>query len=199
MKLSFWKTAKPYRKQALIAFVILAVLLVIFLISFDFYPILMVNGSAVSVSRFSKNYRAASLYQNNLIKTYGLGQSQIQPLSGKDLEALILSQLVEKKLVDAGVRREVGDDLEYLLLGKIQKYDESRELKSAVMSLYGMSYADFREEILVPQAERDVLAGRLYLRGENVDDWLAREKKSAKVIVFSKRFRWNGEKIVTNG
>jgi hypothetical protein len=196
MKLSFWKTPSPYRKQALIAFGIFAGLLVVFLISSDFYPILIVDGSAVSARRFSKNYRAASFYQDNLIKTYGQGQSPIEPVSGKDLEAMVLNQLVEAKLVDAGVRREVEGDLEYLVAGKIQKYDESRDLKGAATSLYGMPYSDFREEVLVPQAERDILAGRLYLRGESVEEWLAREKESAQVTVFSKRFRWDGNQIV---
>lgn len=188
----------PYRKQALIALGIFAGLLAIFLISSDFYPILIVNGSAVSARRFSKNYRAASFYQDNLVKTYSQGQSPIEPVSDRDLEAMVLSQLVEAKLVDAGIRREVGGDLEYLVAGKIQKYDESQDLKGAAASLYGMSYSDFREEVLVPQAKRDILAGRLYLRGEDVQDWLARGKKSAQIIVFSKRFRWDGEKVVAD-
>lgn len=188
----------PYRKQIILAFVILAGILVIFLISFDFYPILAVNGSAVSARRFYKNYRAALFYQENLVKTYNQGQSVIEPVSQLDLETMTLNQLVETKLIDAGVRREVGSDLKYLLAGKIEKYDQSQDLKSATMSIYGMPYSDFREEVIVPQAKRDILAGRLYLRGENIEEWLAREKETARVVVFSKRFRWDGAKIVAN-
>jgi hypothetical protein len=187
----------PYRKQAIAAFGILAAILLVFLISSDFYPILVVNGSPVSARRFWKNYRAASFYQDNLVKTYGQGR-EVQTTSGKDLEALVLNQLVEAELVSAGAKREAGGDLDYLLSGKLQKYDESQDLRNAAMSLYGMPYADFREEVLVPQAKRDILAGRLYLRGEDISDWLAREKQSARVSIFSKRFRWDGGKIVVN-
>lgn len=198
MKISFWRTPGPYRKQVILALAIFAVLLVIFLISSDFYPILMVNGSAVSAHRFSKNYRAASLYQDNLEKTYSRVGITTERLSSKDLEVAVLNQLVEAKLIDAGARREAGGDLDYLVSGKIQKYDESRDLAGAAMSLYGMSYSDFREEVLVPQAKRDILAGRLYLRGEDIREWLRREKQAAQVIIFSKRFRWDGEKIVAD-
>ncbi len=188
----------PYRKQIILATGILAGLLLIFLVSFNFYPILVVDGSPISARRFWKNYRAASFYEDNLIKTYGQNSDAVKPVSGKDLETLVLNQLVEAELVSKGAKREAGGDLEYLVSGKVQKYDESRDLKGAAVSLYGMSYPDFREEVLVPQAERDILAGRLYLRGESIDDWLAREKQAAQVAVFSKNFRWDGGKIVAN-
>jgi hypothetical protein len=198
MKISFGKIPPAYRKQIFLAAAAFLGLVIVFLISSNFYPILMVNGSPVSARRFSKNYRAALWYQNKLLDTYAPARSQVEPVSGRELEAMVLSQLVEAELISAGVRREVGNDLEYLVSGKIQKYDDNRDLKNAAMTLYGMSYADFRREILIPQAKRDILAGRLYLRGEDIGDWLAREKQTARVIVFSKKFHWDGRQIVAN-
>lgn len=188
----------PYRKQAILALAILVVLIGILAVSSDFYPILTVNGSPVSARRFGKNYRAADFYQENLLKTYGQDQTSEGSLSGRDLEVAVLNQLVEAELTAAGVKREVGGDLDYMVAGKVEKYDASEDLKNATMSLYGMSYPDFRKEVLVPQAKRDILAGRLYLREESIEDWLSREKQAARVTVFSGRFHWDGKQIVAD-
>lgn len=189
----------PYRKQIFFAAAIFGVLLIATLITYGFYPILVVNGSPVTAHRFDKIYRAALLYQGNFIKTYAPSASGTTALlSGKDLEIGILNQLVDMELIDAGVRREVGGDLPELIAGKIEKYDDRSDLKTAAVSLFGITYADFRKEVLIPQAEWDILAGRLYLRGESIDKWLADARRSAEVIVFSKRFRWDGSKITVN-
>lgn len=189
----------PYRKQMFFTAAIFGVLLIAILITYGFYPIFVVNGSPIIAHRFDKIYRAALLYRGNFMKTYAPSASGTAALlSGEDLEINILNQLVDMKLIDAGVRREVGDDLSELIAGKIKKYDDKADLKTAAESLFGITYADFRKEVLIPQAEWDILAGRLYLRGEDINNWLANARRSAEVIVFSKRFRWDGSRITVN-
>lgn len=191
---TIFEFAKKY-KRYLIFLSIFAVVLVVVTLVGRRYPIMIVNGETVSAARFKMNYRSASVYYENLLKTYARTDLAPKPLTQSDLEVGVLEQLVEAILVDHGVRREVGEDLDYLLQSKLGGYEETPALRSATETLYGLSYEDFLHEVLIPQAKKDILAGRFFLRGEKIDEWLREAKKSAHVTIFSKKFRWDGETV----
>lgn len=163
------------------------------------YPILIVNGTMITAARFEKNYRAASIYYENMKKSTADNASatvKIRDLSPTDLEVGVLNQMVVATLVADGAKREVGSGLTAMVAEKIGKYVSDPKIGQSITTLYGMSIADFRDEVLVPQAERDILVGRLYLRNADADAWLADARKSASVRIFSPKFRWDGEKVV---
>ena len=172
------------------------ILILLLLASIDLYPIATVNGSPVSARRFWKNYRAAGVYYENALKTYGPENKEMNGVPLAELEAQVLDRLVESELLRKGAEQEVGGDLDYLVSSKLSRLESDQDLRQASEALYKMSYDDFRSEVLVPQAVRDVLAGRLYLKGENIEEWTLAARKSAEVTILSKKFEWDGEKVV---
>ncbi len=168
-----------------------------FLVSQGYYPIVFVGDDFISAKRFAQSYSAASLYYENLVKTYGpvVPGDRIKPL---DLELAVMNQLIDESLIREGAQREVGSDLAYLVENKLSRLKDDAELSRAAAILYGLNQDDFVSEVLTPQATRDVLVGRLFLRGEKVDSRLIAARKSARVTIFSTKFRWDGERAVTN-
>ncbi len=183
---------KPY-----IIFVLLIVLgiAVLFLISAGYYPVAMVNGQIISARTFLKNYEAASLYYGNAVKTYRPILESSSSLTTVQLQMSILDQLIENALIDVEVKKELGADFEYLLSNKMNSLTTDQELPRAVKTIYGLDMEEFKSEILAPQAEREILMGRLFLRGEKIDNWLANAKKNSSVRIFSSRLYWGGEEV----
>ena len=165
------------------------------IISAGFYPIAFVNGKFVTARRFVLEYAAADSYYRRILETYGnkvLGGEEVKPA---DLEASAMEKIIEDILVKDGARREVGSDLDNLVQNKLSQLSSDQLLQEGASDLYGLNKNDFWDFILIPQAQRDILAGRLFLKGKKIGDWLAGAKKSAKVIILSNEFRWSGDKI----
>lgn len=181
---------KPYIIFLLIVAFIFSVIL---LISLGYYPIVMVNRHFISKRTFLENYKAASVYYQNFLKTYQQNPPLEKVASPDDIQRSVLTQLIENSIVEDGARKEVGADLGRLVEEKVSQASKEPGLDKAVRTLYGMNLDDFKKEILAPQAERDILTGRLFLKGGNIDDWFQNSKKSAKVIIFSPQFHWNGD------
>lgn len=186
-----------FKNKTAIAFLLLVIfgLIAIYIFASASYPIAMVGRSPISLDRLEENYKSASIYYDNILKTYRSENGESAKPSEKELEAEVFTQLIEAKLIDRAVEEEVGKDLEYLVANKIEKYRENENLKTAAPTLYGMEFEEFWTEVLIPQAKRDILAGRLFLKGEKIEDWLVSAKKDAKIILFTKDFNWTGEKV----
>ncbi len=195
MKFSELRSRKTYLILAAILLLAAGIGLTIYS---DRYPVAIVNGRAISARSFRSHHRAAQAYLENLRKHAPTGTPQAD-LGPEALEAMVLDQLIENELVRQGAEKEAGDELEYLVGNKLAQHDSDPELVSAASALYGQNYPQFREDFLKPQAERDVLAGRLYLDGEKLQDWLAAARASARVNVFSNGFRWQEGKVVGAG
>ena len=163
-------------------------------IMFRHYPIASVNGSYINASEFDKNYAAANYYYGNYKKVNG--ESAATVLSQSDIETQVLSQMIDAKLIDQAVRKEVGGDLDALLLNKMAEYDKDQNLAKATETVYGMSYSDFKTQALIPQAEKDILSGRLFIKNQNIDDFMKGLEKSAQVSIFSNNLAWDGQKVV---
>ena len=77
----------------------------------------------------------------------------------------------------------------------IERNIDEPALKHAAENLYGMTLVDFNEMILIPQARREILEGRLYLEKQNLDDWLAQALGSARVTILTPEFIWDNNKV----
>ncbi len=190
-------------KFSITAGVILVFILFIAISAFGkSYPILMVNGTTISAARFEKNYASATIYYNNLLKSTAnnaTATAALARLTPLQRETQVLDQLVAAVLIERGAEEYIGSELDQLVREKIDQYVSDQSFRENVERLYGMPFSDFRVEVLIPQAKRDILAGRLFLHGENANDWLLKTRKSAQVTILSPKFRWDGEKIVPNG
>lgn len=188
-------THPNYKPYFIFAVIVAAGLLVVFFISAGFYPIAVVNGTLISARSFSREYQAADLSYHKALDTYGKKAFGDRELAQGELQALAMQSMVEDILVADGARREAGSDLGSLVDSKLSQLGSDAELEKAASNLYGLTKDEFWKLVLVPQARRDVLAGRLFLRGQKIDDWLADARKSAKIFIFSSQLHWNGQKV----
>lgn len=184
-----------HKIRAILLLGCVAVLFAAALFFFGIYPIAMVNGQIITAKQFHIASAAASTYYENMLKTYGQGKEDVKSINQAELESGILSGLIEDELIAEKLNTDLGKELPYVLNEKLGAVDNSADLKNAAATLYGMSWDDFKREILVSQAMRDILSEHLFLKKEKGEDWLASAKKSASIILFSSKFGWDGSKV----
>ena len=166
-----------------------------FLVSSGYYPVLSVNGKMVSARTFWKNYQAGTVYYENILQTYQPEIEKKDILSETDLKRSVLTQIIENNLVDQEVQRELGKDLDFLITNKLSDLGGQAKLQEAAQTLYGLPFSDFEEEILIPLAKQEILTGRLFLDGENLETWLTDNKKTSNIKIFSREFYWDGSEV----
>lgn len=164
-------------------------------ISFGYYPVAIVNGHLITARMFVSDYAVASVYYRNILKTYEKSSSTPDVLTPGQIQQSVLTGLIENVLIDDGARKEIGKDLDRLVNEKVVQAADTDGIEKAVKSVYGIDINDFKEEILVPQAERDVLTGSLFLKGQKIEDWLSAAKKSSSIMILSGKFYWDGENV----
>lgn len=196
MRQAIFEKFRRHKPQIVFFFIAIAILVAFLLVSTGYYPIAFVNGSFVSAQQFETSYGASMRYHAQAVKTYGAGGEAEYEFSEQEVEASVLTYLIEAELVRIAASREVGSDFGPLVEDKVGRYENDPGLARAAEALYGLTFPKFRMEILIPQAERDIFTGRLFLRGQTFDAWLTEEKQDARVFIFSRRFRWDGGKVV---
>jgi hypothetical protein len=188
------------RYKMYITFLILIGLgiLVSLIASLGYYPIAIADGHIITAHMFWKHYQAGVTYSEKFITTYKpLLHDQNQNIPSAELQASVLDELIENNLIDQEARKQFGNDFSYFLSKKIDGFNNDEKLRQAALTLYGMSFADFRDEVLTPEAEREMLSGKLFLNGKNLNDWLLDKKHSISVRIFSGSLHWTGEKVET--
>jgi len=191
-------------KLNLILLIIFILILVFGIIAdLNYYPVISVNNVPISAKKLNINMRAAIYYLNTYKKLQeerGFNQNafaSLKELSQEEIKLFVLNQLIENELIHQEAEKRIGSNLKDLVNEKINNY-LNPELESAALEIYGLNKNDFKNEILIPQAEKDILAGRLFLENKNIADWLKEQKKQAKIIVFDKKIKWNGENLELN-
>ena len=185
---------KSYRLYFILGGMLAFLLVALLFVSYGYYPIAVANGSFISARTFLKDYSALALLNANLSKISATS-SDAFAASPDDMSRKVMDGLVENALVEAQTKKETGSDFSALVDQKVAEAAKAPGLENAAKTLYGLSFDDFKAEVLKPQAEWDILRGRLFLKGQSVDEWLANAKKSARVIFLSGRFRWAGDHV----
>lgn len=183
-----------YRIYLLFSLVVGAGLAAAILVSMGYYPIALVNGGFITARQFVEDYAAISSYYGNFLEANGLAKDE-RGLAPVELELAALNGLIEKRLIGEGARAEAGEDFGHLILKKLENFMRDTETQKAAEML-GLGEEEFEDLVLLPEAEKEILAGRLFLRGEKFEDWLKTAKLEARVIIFSPRFSWNGGAVV---
>lgn len=176
---------------------------VIYLVSAGYYPVALVGSRIITAKTFVKDYGMADMYYRNVLKAEMNSQqnkdssSTVPDLTPVQIQQAVLSMLIENTLVENGARREAGSSFDSIIDKKVNEAIAEPGIEKAIQTIYGVGLDDFKKEILAPQAERDILAGNLFLKGEKIEDWLAEKKRTSRVIIFSGKFYWDGEKVVS--
>lgn len=188
---------KNYRHFTAFAGIVLLGVLFFVVVSAGYYPIGMVNQKLILSRQFRKDYRASSSYYLNVLKTYRSEDpdSEKSAVTSLEVQLSVLNQMVENVLVSQAARKELGEDFDGFLENKIGRYEHDVEFRKAAETIYGLSFTDFKKEILIPRAERDLLSGHLFLRGDSLERWLRDAKRASAVRIFSGKFYWDGEEV----
>lgn len=171
--------------------IIFAGLAAYYLIHFGYYPVAMVNSDLISAKTLNEEFAAALRYYSAALK----GKDRINIESRefrREIRRATLSDLIDKSLIYKEAKNRVGNDLDNLVNNKIdQQLVNRKNVEDAAKLLYGLNLADFRELVLIPQARKEILEGRLFLEKKDFDSWLSEAEKNAKVFIITPEFYWN--------
>lgn len=186
-----------YKTSIIIFFIIVGLGLgALTLIRSGLYPVTIVNFHIISAKTLEKDYNAAFRYFYNALSTYGSGPDVLkQESSQKEIRRAALNKLITDYLVYDEVKKRLGSDLDGITEKIISQNVNSAKLEQAVKEIYGLSIDDFKNQVLVAQAHREILEGRMFTNKENFDDWLKNASKEARVIILVPGFYWDGEKV----
>lgn len=163
-----------------------------YLIRAGFYPVAVVNYTIISRREFTQSYQAATVYYKNALAAY-VGK-ELDNKSARELvvelRRAVLDHLIENVLIYNELENRVGSELVVLSEKKIPPFRES-----AALAVYGLNAADFKELVLVPQAQREILESRLESENGNLDEWLTDARKSATVVLLMFGFEWDGASV----
>ncbi len=156
------------------------------------YPVAIVNSTFIWSKSYREHYNAALIYYQNLFANYSKEEMEKVNIPDflQELRRATLDKLIENVLIYGELENKVGKDLSSLVERKLPAFEDPAS------SVYGLSPAQFKEMVLVPQAQREILEGRLFLNKQTMDDWLLQARSSAKVFILSSSFTWNGSEVV---
>lgn len=189
---------RNYKKSLL---VILGVVVLIGLGWFIFsgnYPIAFVDFKIISANNYNKNYLVSLDYYEKVLKTYAKDSQVLKADEARqEIKRAVLDNLIENALIEKELKKEVGrNELNQLIDKKIKEISESQIFQKAAETLYGFSFEEFEEKVLIPQAEKEIFEGRAVLKNEKPDEKLKEIKLKANIRIFIPGFEWNGEEVV---
>ncbi len=166
------------------------------------YPLAIVDYQIIAAGDFYANYRASITYYKNALDVYNEKDSAALESDEIRLEIqrAVIDGLVEDILIAQELKSQIGSaELDKITDRKIEEIISGRKIREAVEKLYGLSFEEFKERVLVPQAKREILEGRLFLQNPLVgglDERLKEIKSKARILIFLPGFKWDGEKVI---
>ena len=179
--------------------------IVFYIIRVEAYPGLLVNGHLIRYGDARTDWNIALHYYDmiNQAETNITGTAY-KASSHEEIEAAVLDTLVQTALINKELSKRIGEsDLENMIQRKIDESLKGDNLEAKVQALYGLSLDAFKERVLKPQAETEILESRMILENTSstsVDggfsNWLREERVRARVIILLPGFSWNGKEVV---
>ncbi len=187
-------------KRRLFSLILVGIIGIIsFLIITQSYPVALVNWRPISFQTFKKNSAAALYYYQKVSETYNLNNAVIIDSLGvkQEVERAVLDKLIENILIHQELKeRFKNNEMKRMVENKIEEAIKGKNIEKEVKILYDLSLDEFKERLLKPQAEQEILAGRLLLENKNFDDWLKETKLKAKVIILLPNFEWKDGRVI---
>lgn len=160
------------------------------------YPVAVVNGTTISNETYESKYSAALSYYRSALATYA-DTAAFGAAERRELRRAVLEGLVEEALVHGELLRREPNELSAVVKNKIAKALKDPDFPSAARTLYGLTSEGARRYLLVPQAEREILEGRLFLEQQELDAWLLAAKQTARVTMLISGFSWKDGGVVS--
>lgn len=165
----------------------------------DSWPAILVNWSAISQKEIESYYDSSINYYDKALIAYGSDPTILEKENAqKEIKIAVMEKLIENKLIYAEVKKRVGKDLEEIADQKIENATKNvnmQEQETAVSTVYGMNFEDYKEKELIPQAYKEILEGRMTLTNEDFNKWLADAEKNAKIFILIPGYSWDGKSV----
>lgn len=161
------------------------------------YPVAVVNFRVISAQKLEKDYKAAIRYFQNAFLTYGSDPAILEEGASKqEIRRAALNKLVTDILIAQEVKKRLGRQLEEVTEKIINQNLNNQNLEKAVEEIYGLGLEDFKRQILISQAHREILEGKLFANNENFDQWITDAAGKARVVILLPNFSWDGKQVV---
>ncbi len=165
------------------------------------YPVVFVNLQPISAVNFNKNYIASLAYYKNALETYNnkyakaLEADEIK----NEIKRALLESMIEDILIEKELKKEIKEsDLKNLIAKRTEEVIKNQNIGAAAEKLYGFSFNDFKNRVLIPRAKKEILESRIFLSGGNFEERIKEMKLKAQVMIFLPGFEWDGKGVIIN-
>lgn len=158
-------------------------------VSYGFLPVIKVDGEHVSYAGFLKVYRGVEAAERLAKKN--------PPATSQELTKKAFEKIIENKFLDAMVAK-TNAGLKDEARGNVEKaIAESKDLalEEAAEKLYGLSAADFKELVLVPSAEKDLLFKHYEYNPSELDALWSDLSQTAEVKIYYPGYEWKDGEV----
>lgn len=164
-----------------------------------FFPIAKVNGDFLWHREFSAYQGAFNRFRANIESVNPSSPSLgFQNIKEEDLTTSLLEELIVRKIIFgvgnksfANFNKNAED-----IMGEALGGQEAKSLTEAAKTLYGLSLAEFRELILLPEAREIALRRSIESSGQNYEEWFLQQLKTADVKIYFYDYQWEDGGLV---
>ena len=171
------------RKKYIVIPVVILFLGAVTYAAFGFLPVLSVEGKRVSYGQFLKMYGAYQYYDK-------VAEREAAP--NKELRKLVLQGFVEDILLDKLIQK-TNSDFDNQAKDLVERaIADSKDLAlgEATKQLYGLSTADFKKLILIPEAKKNLLAKHYETSPDELERVWNEIIQNADVKVYYPGYLW---------
>ena len=176
---------------ALFLLMILVPLTGVYVIRLGWYPVALVGSSVISARQLNETLESVRHYYQQ-----AKVPPQYIPASETALRKDVLDKLIENAIVYRVLRARIGDNFGDLVEGRI---DAARlrdpDFAQSVATLYGTTVERFKELVLIPQAQAEILRADVSHEQQNYEGFIRQLRRDARVVVLMNGFRWDGERV----
>ncbi len=162
------------------------------------YPIAVVNMDVITAKKANEDFAVAyNFFKNTLTASGSDLQTLNNPQSLMEIKRAMLDKLITDALIMRELRKRV-DEKEFNGIAEknILKITENNaNIKEAAKKIYGLEFEDFKKIVLMPEAYREILAGRMFLNQEDFSKWLGEARAGANVLIFSSQLQWKENSV----
>lgn len=180
---------KFFKKKYIFIFIAVAIIGGAGVVSYGFLPVMKVDGERVSYIDFLKVYRGVEAAERLAKKN---AQATSQELTKKAFE-----KIIENKFLDVLVAK-TNSGFKDEARGNVEKaIAEAKDLalEEASEKLYGLSAADFKELVLIPSAEKDLLLKHYEYNPAELDAIWKDLNKNAEVKIYYPGYEWKDGEV----
>jgi hypothetical protein len=171
-----------------------------FMVRERLYPAAVVNLGIITEKEVGRDSLAAYNYFKNNLLVSGTDPTVLDtPEYQVEIRRAALDKLISDSLIYKELSSRFKNDFIDAAERNVGQFISSNEnLEMGAKILYGLDLPEFKERILLPQAYREILEGRMFLADEDFENWLTTARSEAKVLIISPIFSWEDGRVVIN-